>query len=136
VNPERVAWVVLGVGGVLAGGAIWAGPNEGTAAPLAAGALAALAGFAGLMLWPYVHLQLPSAERLDADSLVALRRAFGEGALGRQRVAQAVLELERESLGRAVAHEGDPVARHPEGASDAEFRRWVRARLDEIEGST
>ena len=136
MNPDPWRWTLLGVAGVLGGVAVAAGPNETVAAPAAGGALLAAAGFALLSIIERVHLRLPPRERMEGDRLVALRQAFAEGAIGRQRIAQAVLELERETLGRAATQEGDPVALHPEEASDDEFRRWVVARMDRLEGTT
>ena len=132
---DRLAVAGLVGAGVLAALAIVAGPNEAFAAPAAGVALAVLAGAIVLFLVPSVRWYRPSESIPEADPLVSLRHAFREGAIGRQRIAQAVLELERETLGRGAVADGDPIALHPESATAEEFRRWVDDRLHQIEGT-
>ncbi|HYK93080.1 MAG TPA: hypothetical protein VEY07_03445 [Thermoplasmata archaeon] len=136
MNLDRIRWVLLVVAGVLGALAAYAGSNESTAVPLAVGAVVAGGVFAALSLVEHVRFHLPTIERPEVDSLVALRRAFAEGAIGRQRIAQALLELERETYGRTSGQEGDPTALSPESVSEPEFRRWVVARLDRLEATT
>lgn len=136
MNVDWLRWPLLGLAVVLGALAVVAGPNESTAVPLAALALVAGAGFASLSLADSVRFHLPQIDRPDSDSLVALRRAFNEGAIGRQRITQALLELERETVGRASVQDGDPTARNPEAVPEAEFRRWVTEHLDRLEGTT
>lgn len=136
MKPERVGVAGLVVAGLLAGLAVFAGPNEAAAAPAAGGALVALAAAIALLLFPSVRWHAADVAVPVADPLVSLRHAFREGALGRQRIAQAVLELERGSLGRGAASDGDPIALHPEAATPEEFRRWVEERLRRIEAAT
>lgn len=136
MNPDPWRWALLGVAGALGGAAVLAGANDAVAVPLAGGALLAVTGFATLSLVEQVRFHLPQVDRPDVDTLAALRRAFDEGALGRQRITQALLELERETLGRTGASGGDVIALRPESVNDAEFRQWVTARIEALEAMT
>ncbi len=136
MNPETPRWALLAGAGLLTALAVVAGANESTAVPAAGGALALAVGFIFLSLVRQVRFRVRQRELPEAHSLVALRQAFREGPIGRQRIAQAILELERETLGRVPAREAGSIALHPEAADPTEFRAWVRERLAELEGIT
>ncbi len=136
MNLETPRVGLLVVAGLLAVLAVVAGPNEGTAVPLAGGALVVASVVVVLSLVRQVRFRRRPIGPTESHSLVALRQAFREGPIGRQRIAQALLELERESLGRVPAREAGSIALHPETADPKEFRAWVRERLDELEGAS
>ncbi len=136
MNLALPRWALLGAAVVLGGLAIGAGPNEATAVPAAGVALVCAAGFAALSLLHRVRFRFAPLELPESHSLVALRQSFREGPIGRQRIAQAILELERETLGRPEGRASDAVALKPEAVDPKTFRAWVRERLDELEGST
>jgi len=136
VNPDTLGYAVLGVAVVLGAAAAYAGTNEVTAVPLAAGAAVAGAAFAAIRLAPRVRTEPVARPIYEPDPLVALRAAFREGAIGRQRIAQAIGELERSSgLGRTRAGP-DEIERHPERVSAPAFRTWVETRLADLERRT
>lgn len=122
--------------GLLTVVAVLAGPNESVAAAAALGALLSALAFIALGLVPRVRWRPGPSVHYERHALVALRQAFREGPIGRQRIAQSVLELERSSVGRPWAHSGDEIALHPEASDPGAFRAWVARRLDELEGST
>ncbi|HTT35869.1 MAG TPA: hypothetical protein VLX64_02215 [Thermoplasmata archaeon] len=135
VGPARALALALAI--AFGGVAVWAGPNEATSVPAAGLALVAGVAFAVLSLLPSVRIDLRAAPPPEYDRLVVLRDAFREGAFGRQRIAQAIGELERASGPAGATRSGaDPVLRNPESLPAPEFREWVRARLRELEERT
>lgn len=127
----RVGLLIAAV--VLAIAAIVADTNVQSAVPLAAGAGIALAAFATLGLVGRTRFARVPFVPPVTDPLVALRTAFRSGPLGRQRIASAVLELQRETFGRTAARQAEVTTRRPEEMSASEFRRWVGEQLDELE---
>ena len=121
---------------VLAVAAIVADTNTDSALPLAFGAGVALTGFAVLSVIARTRFARAPFVPPVTDPLVALRNSFHGGVLGRQRIAVAVLELQRETLGRTTGRPADPLAPRPEDLPPAQFRAWVSAQLDELERAT
>lgn len=110
--------------------------NVASAVPLAAGAGIALAAFATLSVLDQTRFARAPFVPPVTDPLVALRTAFRSGPLGRQRIAAAILELQREGLDRTGARPPDPATPRPEELAPAAFRRWVAAQLEELEHET
>ena len=136
MNWDGVRFTLLGLALALAVVAAIAGANETTAIPAAGGAAVAVGLFAVLTVLPRTRLPRALLPELERDSLVALRQAFREGALGRQRIAFAIAELEREAYGRAGPHSADDAIRQPEAQAPEAFRTWVEERVTELEATT
>jgi len=116
--------------------AVWAGSNVDTALPAAGVAAAGAALFVAATLAPAVRFRPPAPPADPGDALIALRSAFHEGSLGRQRIAQAIAALDRSAHGRSTAVSRDPILLHPETVDTAAFRAWVETRLAELEATT
>jgi len=122
--------VLAGLGAIVA---IVAGSDYAVAVPFAVGAVAA----AALSLVEAVRgtgwAEAPSPRRWD-DRAAGVRAWFHRGRLGREEILQLV-----DRLDRAGDHPELPVRRSEEVARlvrlpDAQWRAYVNARLDAIEG--
>jgi hypothetical protein len=136
VNDGGVRAALLVAAIALAIAAILADTNTDSAIPLAVAAGLALTGFAALSVVGRTRFVRAPFVPPVTDPLVALRNSFRSGALGRQRIAGAVLELQRETLGRSSGRPADPGAPRPEDLPPDKFRAWVSAQLDELERAT
>lgn len=136
MNVDGVRAALLFAALAFAIAAIIADTNTDSALPLAAAAGVALTGFAALSVVSRTRFVRAPFVPPVTDSLVALRSSFRSGALGRQRIAGAVLELQRETLGRGSGRPADPAAVRPEDLPPEKFRAWVSAQLDELERAT
>lgn len=127
-------WPLLVVASAAIGTAVYAGPNQGVAT---AGALVGLAAIGLLVAWPAARAAVdPRSPALPGVPEVAspFRTALHSGRSGRSEVVAQLDEVERQ-----VARPDRPQTPGPEIArirtlSRVEFREYVRARLDEIEG--
>lgn len=130
----------LGFGGLLVtvavvatGLAVWAGDNFTIAVPAATGAVLA----AGLLIADVALGRSRTARRpeegAEAKEVDTVRVAFRSGRLGREAIADLLDRLERAGpnpeLPRRHAAETGRLAR----MSAAEFRIYVRQRLDDLE---
>jgi hypothetical protein len=136
VNDGPLRAALLGTAVVLAAFAVFAGDNSDAAVPLATGAALAIVGFAVLSMASNTRYTPRPLVPLVADPFVALRNAFREGALGRERVAVAIAELERAAHGRPPITDDERSRLRPEERRPEQFRQWVSERLDELERST
>ncbi len=129
-------WVWLALAAVLAGVAVYAGPNQTAAIGFAAGAFAAvalyLAGLAHRDSWgTRGHPPGPTAEPRSP-----FRVSLAAGRSGRSEVVVLLDELDRR-----YAHPLRPTTPAEElarlrGETRAQFRAYVSSRLDEIEGGS
>ena len=129
-------WPLLSVAGVAVGIAVYAGPNQGVAT---AGAIVALLAIGIFLIGPArrttVDLRPPPPPR-EFDAASPFRASLAAGRSGRTEVVALLDELERRS------HRPDrpttlamEVARL-RGLSRADFRAYVRGRLEELEGGS
>ncbi|MCI4336586.1 MAG: hypothetical protein L3K17_05245 [Thermoplasmata archaeon] len=136
MNDGPLRALLLGTALVLAAAAVYAGANSASAVPLATTAALCVAAFAALSIAGATRFVRQPFTLPVADPLVALRSAFREGALGRQRIIVALAELERQAHGRAAITADNAAQFRAEEQPPAAFRRWVGERLDELEAST
>jgi len=128
-----VWWYALPLAGGAIGISIWAGPNLAVALPAAIVAVIAVL----LLVWAAIgqrtrHVS-SAAAAFDTNPMERLQAAFRTGAIGRSLV---IAELD--GLDRSLRHDSSlGVSPHAEQnllrASEEDFRRYVRNRLQELE---
>jgi hypothetical protein len=129
-------WLVPAVAAAATGVAVWAGSNLAVALPSATVAIAAAA-----LLFVEVWLRSPPSGRRVAPSAprgepVELREAFRSGRLGREKLVLALDQLERAGPNPNLPGRRSEEIREFGRMSAAEFRAYVRRRLDELEERT
>lgn len=130
-------WLLVALAAVATALALWAGSNLALAVPAGVVAVAAAAFLFGeAWLRHGTRRAVPATPLPAADSASALRTNFRSGPLGREAIVVLLDRLEREGL-----HPELPARRPAEFArfarlSPAEFRRYVRDRLDELEAGS
>lgn len=129
-------WLVPAIAVVATGVAVWAGSNLAVALPSATVAIAA-AGLLFAEVWlrspPLGRRGGPTAPR-GAPSEV--REAFRSGRLGREKLVLALDQLERAGPNPNLPGRRSEEIREFGRMNAAEFRTYVRRRLDELEERT